>query len=167
MSFYHISIFRYIDISKLQAKTASMAKKQPSSFPSTERQKIKKRLSHTLERLQNAHDLVAFLFHALSESEQIMLARRIQIALQLMKGLSQQKIAEQLHVGLTTVQTVDRWLNSWQDYRTQMPLLYRTMMQRKQQRSRGIDDFPESFRSLRRRYPLHFLFFTLLLDGEG
>jgi|SRR3989344_2551104 len=102
----------------------------------------------------------------LTMSEVIMLARRIQIAKLLMCGHSQQDICSKLCVGLSTVQSIDRWLREkFEDYRDVLPDLYRktcALQRQKDRKCAPID--PYSFRWLRRKYPLHFLLFTIVLN---
>ncbi|MBI3336156.1 hypothetical protein HYZ98_01145 [Candidatus Peregrinibacteria bacterium] len=102
----------------------------------------------------------------LTMSEVVMLARRIQIAKLLMCGQSQQDICLKLSVGLSTVQSIDRWLREkFEDYRDVLPELYKqtcTLQQSKDRKRVPIDLY--SFRWLRRKYPLHSLLFNAILD---
>jgi uncharacterized protein YerC len=51
-----------------------------------------------------------FLERLLTESEIVMLARRLQIAELLVGGRTYEQIRRKLNVGMSTVQNVDRWL---------------------------------------------------------
>lgn len=139
-----------------------MAKVPLHSLSRPEQKQLQAILKKTFRRLQERSELDAFLLLALSESEHVMLARRIQVALSLMEGRTHPAIAEKLHVGYGTVREVDRWLGEWNDYRKQTPVLIRTLRGRSY---KGGDEFPDSFRAIRRKYPLHFLLINLLLDG--
>lgn len=102
----------------------------------------------------------------LTMSEVIMLARRIQIAKLLMCGSSVHAICSTLSVGISTVQSIDRWLREkFQDYRDVLPQLYRQTraLQESKDRKRVLIE-PYSFRWLRRKYPLHSLLFNAILD---
>lgn len=62
--------------------------------------------------LQNRKEVKNFFKDLLSETESIMLARRILIAKKLLEGESYDDIIKKLKVGNSTVATVHRWLIS-------------------------------------------------------
>lgn len=138
-----------------------MAKVQSHNLSPKELAAVQREFQRTLSHLERSGDLFLLLTHALTESERIMLARRLQIARLLVRGIPIHGIAERLHVGVATVQMVDRWLKSWRGYRKELPKALRSM---EEKRWKTLDDMPHSFRSLRRRYPLHFLLFNLVLE---
>ena len=117
----------------------------------------------TLATMKKREDLVDFLDALLTQSEEVMLARRIRIAKLLLTGMSQLEIAQKLKVGLATVQTVDRSLRkNFSSYRPVLSSLYEQV--RKKKCEGKALTFPESFTSLRKKYPLHFLLLNLLLE---
>lgn len=114
-----------------------------------------------LKHWEREGQLLGFLEHLLTESEVIMCARRIEIAKLLLQGLPYTAIEEKLNVGQKTVEAVDRWLSVYFEYRKVFPKMLDA-------RRRGERDyFPESFKGLRKRYPLHFLLFNLILDDSS
>ena len=91
----------------------------------------------------------------LTDSETVMLARRLQIARCLIVGDSFQKIASNLNVGLTTIRGVHDWLEEkFDDYRSFMVRFTR---------KKNID--PSAFQQLKHRYPANYsLINTLISD---
>ena len=97
----------------------------------------------------------AFLRDLLTPSERIMLGRRIWIARLLLQGYSQAEIGEKLQVGPNTIWKVQRWLDSQMPgYREAIKGLELEMKKRK-----SADKNSFSLKSLKKRYPLHFLLF--------
>ncbi len=100
----------------------------------------------------------------LTESEQVMLVRRVAIAKNLIAGKTIHRICQELHVGITTVTSVERWLQEkFTEYRTALPPLYeeaRALALARKERP----IIPYTFRWMRRKYPMHFLLLNLLLD---
>jgi uncharacterized protein YerC len=96
-----------------------------------------------------------FLRDLLTESERIMLGRRIIIARMLIAGKSYENIQDELGVGVTTISKVHRWLND------QLPG-YEQAIQglEKIHKSRMLKfEAKKRFANLKRKYPLHFLLF--------
>lgn len=62
--------------------------------------------------LKNRNEVKNFFKDLLSETESIMLARRILIAKKLLEGKSYDEIIKELKVGSSTVASVHRWLIS-------------------------------------------------------
>ena len=139
-----------------------MAKMELGKIAVQERKKALRDLWSAVETMTKQGDLQLFLEHLLTDSEQIMLARRIQIALHLLQGLNHRSITEKLHVGLSTVQRVDRWLSGYKDYRKVLPSLY---LEYRKKPGKQPPASPYTFRWLRKKYPLHFLLINLLIDG--
>lgn len=126
---------------------------------------LESELSTAIRVVARDADIVSFVQELLTQSERVMLARRIRIAKMLLAGNSQDQIIEKLHVGISTAQNVERWLQSFPAYRRILPPLYEEF--RKKKRGGWHPDdyaFPPTFRTLRKKYPLHFLLFNLLLD---
>ena len=128
-----------------------------------ERKKLQADLKSTIESMKEKGDLVEFFNDLLTESEAVMIARRVCIAKFLLAGVPQAAICGKLHVGLPTVHRVDKWLRSrGDDYRSVFPKLYSEVME-SHRKGEPFPD-PHSFRNVRKRYPLHFLIFNLLLE---
>ena len=98
-----------------------------------------------------------FLRDLLTESERIMLGRRIIIARLLIAGETYDSIARRLKVGTDTIGRVHRWLrDSVPGFENAIAAMNKKMNERgKTKRS------PFSFTALKRKYPLHFLLFSL------
>jgi len=100
----------------------------------------------------------AFLRDLLTESERIMLGRRILIAQQLLAGSDYETIQTELGVAPNTIQRVHRWLNdSVSGYEQAVSNLENEMEARK--KKYGRLEFG-TFAHLKKKYPLHFLLFT-------
>lgn len=122
-----------------------------------------KGIETVLRDLRTSEAINVFLKDIFTESEAVMIGRRVHIAQLLLAGMPQREICERMHVGISTVQTVDRWLrNDAPDYRTVFSPLYKQARQRK---LRGRPPIPLTFAWVRKKYPMHFLLFNLLLDG--
>ncbi|TSD06405.1 MAG: hypothetical protein Greene07147_264 [Parcubacteria group bacterium Greene0714_7] len=99
-----------------------------------------------------------FLRDLLTESERIMLGRRIWIARLLIQGERANDIATKLRVGLATIYRVERWL---QDQFPGFEEAIKSMDKEFKKRENLFEANygPFSFRALKRKYPLHFLLF--------
>ena len=117
--------------------------------------------------LKNRNEVKNFFKDLLSESEAVMLGRRILIAKMLIEGRTYDEIVNQLNVGLDTVSKVQQWLTSgFGGYekgisKLQAELAYRQEIERK----RNLQ--PYSFEWLKNKYPLHFLLFNLFDKPAG
>ena len=102
-----------------------------------------------------------FLSDLLTESERIMLGRRIIIAQKLLKEESYEQIARDLGVGTDTINRVHRWLaDEANGYEQVVKKLEKELDARQEKiNSKYIDPF--SFKGLRKRYPLHFFLLNL------
>lgn len=101
-----------------------------------------------------------FLRDLLTESERIMLGRRILIARRLLAGITHVDLAEQLHVGFDTIQRVQQWLHD------QFPGYERAVMEMEKEfskrRAKSLDRYmyaTSALYRLKKKYPLHFLLF--------
>lgn len=73
----------------------------------------------SIAALKSRDEVKAFFKDLLSESEAIMLARRIKIAQRLLQGVDYGEIQSELHVGRSTIASVHQWLTSgFQGYET-------------------------------------------------
>lgn|SRR3989338_9478388 len=132
-----------------------MAKVVVGKLTAQQRYSLEAYLWKILPTLLSEGNIKNMLQTFLTESEMIMLARRIQVADMLLKGSSIDQICAQLHVGVSTVQGVDRALaRQGSDYRTIFPLLY---SQRKRHPSKEHPSDPLGLASVRKKYPFHFL----------
>ncbi len=101
----------------------------------------------------------------LSESESIMLSRRIMIAKYLLEDLTYDEIKARLKVGDGNIAKVHSWLVSgFGGYEKAVREFNKALDKR------GINKIPPlplSFEWLRKKYPLHFLLFNLFLDKKS
>lgn len=140
-----------------------MSKIDYRQLPKRERYALLHEWKIHLQKLPSQRNMVAFLSRFLTESEKVMLARRIQVARALLHGKSFTKIRHDLRVGQDLVQQTDRWLSElYPDYRSTIPPLLEHAKKKHPKREYVPLD-PYTFRELRAKYPLHFLFFNLLL----
>jgi len=95
-----------------------------------------------------------FLRDLLTESERVMLGRRILIARKLIEGETMRAIAEEMKVGFDTVSRIERWLSD------QMPGYEHAVKEMKKEfKNRKDRNTQGTFANLKKRYPLHFLLF--------
>ena len=99
-----------------------------------------------------------FLRDLLTPSERIMLGRRIWIARLLISGETPAEVGRRLKVGPGTVYRVQKWLrDQFPGFEKAIKGLEKEMDRRAVRREASAD--PVSFAALKRKYPLHFLFF--------
>ena len=97
-----------------------------------------------------------FLRDLLTESERVMLGRRILIARKLLEGESSRSISGGLGVGLDTVWRVERWLyDQMPGYENAIAGMKKEFAKRKFKKPTAK---AEAVAYLKKRYPLHFLF---------
>lgn len=89
-----------------------MSKVNPKNIDSESKMKYLDLLWTSIANLESRDEVKHFFKDLLSESESIMLARRIEIAKRLMEGEDYYKIARELKVGMDTIGRVQRWLAS-------------------------------------------------------
>ncbi len=99
-----------------------------------------------------------FLRDLLTHSERIMLGRRIIIARLLVSGETYDSVRARLGVGYATISRVERWLQD------QFPGYEQALqgIDKEERRRKGrlwAEYGPFSYRALKKKYPLHFLFF--------
>lgn len=144
--------------------TMTGGKVSPWALTKRTKEALRKELERACECIRTHKDFPLFL-DLLTESEWIMLARRILVAKRLIAGHVPYVIQRDLKVGQATVTSIDQLLKSrFEEYRKTLPSLYEELYEkaREERRKRPIE--PTSFRWLRRKYPLHFLLFNMLLD---
>lgn len=137
-----------------------MAKVEAFKIPTKELEKNRKELMHMLRTLMARGQFEEFLKGFFTESEHVMFSRRLQIVKLLLSGASYRQITKELRVGLITIRSVDRWLQEFREYRT----VFKGLSTKGGGLKRPLNDPVPTFGDLRRKYPLHFLLFNLLLD---
>lgn len=88
-----------------------MPKVIPTNISKNERMQLKKLLCKKVAKLKNESQVVNFLNDLLTESEFVMIVRRLEIAKMLLDGNSYYEIRTSLRVSPQTIQTVREKLN--------------------------------------------------------
>lgn len=141
-----------------------MPRVQPKTIPYGERQTLLNELWSLVALLKTKEEIRNFFRDLLSETEELMLARRIRIARFLLEGKSYENIRENMHASDVTIAGVHRWLQRGSEgYKNMLPQLEKELeKQRNQQIKQREQRQPFTFAWLKKRYPLHFLLFNLL-----
>jgi len=112
--------------------------------------------------LKNRDEVKQFFKDLLTLSEVVMVSRRLQIAKMLLEGFTYRDIRTKLKVGISTIISVERWLN--QGFGG-----YRNIIQRHKKQERKFKEYepalPFSLNHLRKKYPLHFLLWNMVKKG--
>lgn len=144
-----------------------MGKLDPRMMKRKEREELEWTLLRALHRLGLGEKQQRLLRGIFTESEAVMLARRVKIAEALMKGKTFEEIEDELHVGLATIRFVDRWLG--EDLEQLQSIIASLGKDRAEKRRRSLKKStyweidPLSFDGLRARYPQYFPLLNFLL----
>lgn len=141
-----------------------MPRVQPQNVSNKERVLLLDLLWTSIAELTSRDEVRAFFKDLLSETEAIMLARRIRIAQLILSGKSYVQIEKELKTSQSTIAGVQRWLTAGgQGYEVAIQRFEKVFAKTSREaknKARQIE--PYSFEWLRRRYPLHFLLFNLI-----
>jgi len=133
-------------------------KKRPCDLTREEKIRTLDMLYTAASSVKGRDAIKLFLRDLLTESERIMLGRRIWIARLLLQGKNYDEIARELRVGYGTVYRIEYWLHDqFTGYETALKNLEKEMDKRAIRAE--IKDNPFSYAAMKRKYPLHFLFF--------
>lgn len=106
--------------------------------------------------------VLQFVNEMLTESEQLVIGRRVLIAQMLLTGHSQAEIKEKLHVSPNTFIRTRKWVEK------QIPNYGEALKEAKRaeesrQKKRGGFEYinPFSFTGMKKKYPMHFLLFNI------
>ncbi len=131
-------------------------KKKAAELGDTERMRTLDALYTAAGTVRGRAAMKRFLRDLLTESERIMLGRRILIARLLLSGSSYDEVCTRLGTGRTTVRNVGRWLaDQMPGYEDTIAALEEEMARRDDKRKYATSML---FR-LKKKYPLHFLLF--------
>ena len=101
-----------------------------------------------------------FLRDLLTESERIMLGRRILVARELLAGKTYNEITAALHVGNSLIRKVDKWLgDQFPGYEHAVRNMEKELEQRAQKTDERYLYATSALYRLKKKYPLHFLLF--------
>ncbi len=144
-----------------------MSRINPRSIDSKSKMKYLDLLWTSIAQLETREEVKRFFKDLLSQSEAIMLARRIEIAKRLLEGESYDRIIRDLKVGKDTISKVQRWLTSgFGGYEKAVSGFQKELNRRFSKSSKLSKSEPYSFGWVRQKYPLHFLLFNLI-SGDG
>lgn len=136
-------------------------KVKPRKIQNKDRMRYLDTLYTAMSGLKSREEIKNFLRDLLTESERIMIGRRIIIAQMLLEEKSYEEIIRELKVGKDTIMRVHRWLeDETEGYEKAIKQLEKVLTARQEKRDRAYID-PFSFEGLKKRYPLHFLLFNL------
>lgn len=142
-------------------------KVKPRKIQNKDRMRYLDTLYTAVSGLKSREEIKKFLRDLLTESERIMIGRRIIIAQMLLEEKSYEEIIRELKVGKDTIMRVHRWLEDDVDgYEKAIKQLEKVLTARQEKRDRAYID-PFSFEGLKKRYPLHFLLFNLFDKGKN
>lgn len=151
-----------------------MPRVQPKSLSRQELNEFFEEFWTMVASLETKDEVRNFFRDLLSETEALMLARRIRIAKLLLKGISYEDITKSIHASEGTIAQVHRWLQSgFGGYKASLPRLEQILKKKAMAKEKRYEQMiPYSFAWLKRRYPLHFLLFNLFdqdhsRDNEG
>lgn len=139
-----------------------MPRSRPQLMPKQERNKLLREFWTTLALMESLEEIQNFFRDLLSETEAIMLARRLKIARLIYAGYSYDEIEKELHTSATTIASVHAWLDGgFGGYingiaKLQKELERQQMLHDKKEKAKE----PFSFERLKQKYPLHFLLFN-------
>ena len=141
-----------------------MPRIQPKTIPFSERRELLNELWSLVTLLETKEEIENFFKDLLSETELVMLSRRIRAARMLLEGKSYEDIREAMKMSYATIAGVHNWLQRGsKGYAQILPKLGKELVLQKKARQKQIvqREFG-SFEWLKKRYPLHFLLFNLL-----
>lgn len=141
-----------------------MPRVQPKTISREEKRELLNEFWSLVVLLDTREEIENFFKDLLSETESLMLARRIRIARLLLEGKSYEDIRIAMQTSYVTIAGVHRWLQGRNEgYARMLPRLEKELaVQKKAARSQHAQREVGSFEWLKKRYPLHFLLFNLL-----
>jgi len=139
-----------------------MSRIKPSSMTPQQKNALLDELWSMIALLNNIDEVRAFFKDLLSETEAIMLARRIRIARLLLQGETYEDIRLSTKAASNTIASIQQWLEGEnKGYKTALPALEKEMKRRLRVKARvspSKDEQPLEW--LKTKYPLHFLLFN-------
>jgi TrpR-related protein YerC/YecD len=140
-----------------------MTKVNPRNLDYSSKMKYLDLLWTSIAQLETREEVKQFFKDLLSESEAIMLARRIEIAKRLLEGESYTQMSSELRVGADTIAKVQNWLISgFGGYEKAVNGFKKELDNRFNKASKVKKNKPYGFDWLKQKYPLHFLLFNLI-----
>ena len=140
-----------------------MPRAKPQRIPFREREELLREFWTTIALLENVDEIRSFFKDLLSETEAVMLARRLKIAKLIFQGESYDDIHRTMNASPGTIASVHAWLDGgFGGYieglkKLETELKRQSAIQHKKEKLRD----PFSFERLKKKYPLHFLLFNM------
>jgi len=132
----------------------------PKKLEQAERLKYLNLLWSSVASLKTKEEVKNFFKDLLSETEAVMLGRRILIAKLLLEGKTYEEIGRELNTGRGTIAKVHQWLlTGFKGYERTLQQLEKLYLKKK-----SPDYYPTGFAAIRKKYPLHFLLFNILAE---
>lgn len=141
-----------------------MPRVQPKHLNTKEKDDLLNEFWSLMIVLETKEEIENFFQDLLSETEAIMLARRVRIARFLLEGRGYDEIGKLLHASPGTIAGVHSWLQGHnREYAQLLPKLEKEVARKRKQfdKERKQREYG-SFEWLKKRYPLHFLLFNLI-----
>ncbi|MBI2674429.1 MAG: hypothetical protein HYX22_01700 [Candidatus Yanofskybacteria bacterium] len=137
-------------------------KVRPRKLEGKDRMKYLDTLYTAMSSLKSREEIKSFMRDLLTESERVMLGRRILIAKKLLEGKLYTEIIQEMKVGMDTIMRVHRWLEDENTgYEKAIKELDKTLKVREEKIEKYRNYPTTEFGRLKRRYPLHFFLFNL------
>ena len=139
-----------------------MSRVDSRKVSSQDRMKYLDLLWTSIAELKSREEVKNFFKDLLSESEAIMLSRRITIAKLLLEDKSYDEISELIGASKATIANVHNWLVSgFKGYENAIKK-FKSAVDKRLSKTRQEPSVPYSFGWMKKKYPLHFLLFNLL-----
>lgn len=141
-----------------------MPRVQPKTLSQEERANHLGEFWTMIALLESREEVKQFFKDLLSETEALMLARRIQIAKLLLSGMGYEYIQRKLRTSEATIASVHRWLQGgFGGYERSLGRLQKEILRKQEVAEKRADaSMPYSGEWLKKKYPLHFLLVNLI-----
>jgi len=111
--------------------------------------------------LKTRDEVKNFFKDLLTLSEIVMISRRIQIAIMLLEGYTQEEVKKKLKVGFSNIAQVEKWLNNgFGGYKKTIEKYRKKYPKKNEFEKYGYPAFSKEW--VRKKYPLHYLLTNLL-----
>lgn len=132
-----------------------MSKVKYGKINKREKYQIISDLYEIISKLNSKKEVVDLFVGLLTPSENLMIARRIQIGKKIIEGKSYEKIRKELNVGFDTIAKTENWINGGSEE-------YSKWIEKMLRKSINENNTKESYKSLLDKYPGHKILKELL-----
>ncbi len=131
-----------------------------NNLSNEERTKTLEALYTAVSSVKGRDGMKLFMRDLLTESERIMLGRRILVARALLTGQTYNQIVDEYNVGKDTILKISKWLNDQlPGYEVAVEGLERELANNKQNKEKKQLYATTALYRLKKKFPLHFLLF--------